>query len=213
MRGRRRGGRGPLAGPVFAAAVILDPARPHSRPARFEAAVRRSSASAWRSRSARTRSRGRWRPPTWPKSTRSTSCRRRCWRCAGPSRRFRCAARGAGRRQPVPAACLPGARDRQGRPRRRVDLGGVDPGQDRTRRTADRTRRPAIRCTGSRTTKVTARRNTWPRSNGTDRARSIASRSRRSRRCASNSHGSRGARARRPDRRPHLCKNVGIRTT
>ncbi len=37
-------GRGPLAGPVFAAAVILDPAQPHSRAARFEGADGRSGA-------------------------------------------------------------------------------------------------------------------------------------------------------------------------
>ena len=55
------------------------------------------------------------------------------------------AGRGAGRRQPVPAARLPGARDREGRPRRRRDLGRVDPRQDRARRAAGRARRAASR--------------------------------------------------------------------
>ena len=43
---------------------------------------------------------------------------------------------GARRRQPVPDARVPGVRDRQGRSRRRVDLGGVDPRQDGARRAA-----------------------------------------------------------------------------
>ena len=82
-------GRGPLAGPVFAAAVILDPARRIRGLRDSKVLTARAARGARASRSARTRSRGRSPPPTSPRSTRSTSCRRRCSRCAAPSRRCR----------------------------------------------------------------------------------------------------------------------------
>ena len=77
-------GRGPLAGPVVAAAVILHPDAAHSGAARFEAAHGTGRASGWRSKSAGMRLHGRWRKATSARSTRSISCRRRCWRCGAP---------------------------------------------------------------------------------------------------------------------------------
>ena len=78
-------GRGPLAGPVYAAAVILDPARRIQRPRRLEEA---DAGRALRARGADPRS-TRWRGQSQARrsrrSTRSISCRRRCSRCSGRS--------------------------------------------------------------------------------------------------------------------------------
>ncbi len=85
MAGVDEAGRGPLAGPVVAAAVILDERRADPRPQRLEAADRADARAPVRrdprqgavlSASARRASR---------RSTASTSCRRRCWRCAARS--------------------------------------------------------------------------------------------------------------------------------
>ena len=94
-RGRRRvlsggideAGRGPLAGPVFAAAVILDPGKRIRGLARLQGAERPSGASNSPARSVLRPSRGRWRRPTCTRSTPSTSCRRRCLRCGARWRR------------------------------------------------------------------------------------------------------------------------------
>ena len=139
-------GRGPLAGPVVAAAVILDPAAPIAGLADSKV-LPRPGATCWRPRSAAARWRGASRWPTSTKSTRSTSSARRCWRCAARSTASPRARRGADRRQPLPAARVPRPRDRQGRPRRRVDLRRVDPREDRARRDARRARRavPGVR--------------------------------------------------------------------
>jgi ribonuclease HII len=77
-------GRGPLAGPVVAAAVILDPARPiaglnDSK----QLSARRRVFLAEQIRGARWP--GRWRKRASRRSTGSTSCRPACWPCSGRS--------------------------------------------------------------------------------------------------------------------------------
>ena len=103
-----------------------------------------------------------------------------------------CAARRLDRRQPLPAARLSGARDRQGDRDCRRDLRGVDPRQDRARRDAGRARPQLSRCTASRSTRATRRRSIWRRWRGTGRARRIGARSPRSRRPDSPSDGAVG---------------------
>jgi hypothetical protein len=77
-------GRGPLAGPVVAAAVILDPQRPIRglRDSKLLNEQQRDDLAA----QIRVRPlRGPSARPTCSRSTVSTSCRRRCWRCGGRS--------------------------------------------------------------------------------------------------------------------------------
>jgi lipid-A-disaccharide synthase len=79
-------GRGPLAGPVVAAAVILDPARPIAglNDSKKLSAGRRR----WRlPRDPAERWPGRWRQRASRRSTASTSCRPACWPCSAPSPR------------------------------------------------------------------------------------------------------------------------------
>ena len=127
-------GRGPLAGAVYAAAVILDPARPIEgladskalKPARREALALeiRERALAWFIASASVQ---RDRQPEHPARHHVGDAARG----AGPVRR---AATGAGGRQPGAQAGLHGADRDQGRRPGAGDLGRVHPGQDRPRR-------------------------------------------------------------------------------
>jgi ribonuclease HII len=101
-------GRGPLAGPVYAAAVILDPAADRGaggfqktvrEEARAPGAVEiRAKALAFGIASASVEEIDK------P----SISCRPRCWRCAAPSNRLRRATDGsADRRQPLSSTAMP----------------------------------------------------------------------------------------------------------
>ena len=176
-------GRGPLAGPVFAAAVILDPGKRIKGlrdskvllPERREALAVQIRAKCHRV-GGRVRRRAGDRHAQHP----AGDAARDAPRGRGA---LGAADRGDRRRQPVPDARVPGVRDREGRPRRRVDLRGVDPRQDRARRAPDRSSTRSIRTTASRRTRATARRSTSQRSTATVRARSTAARLRRWRRC------------------------------
>jgi hypothetical protein len=74
-------GRGPLCGPVVAAAVILDPARPIAGLADSKSSAR-SAATRWPSRSARRPWPGASPRPAWPRSTASTSSTPPCSPCS-----------------------------------------------------------------------------------------------------------------------------------
>ena len=175
-------GSGPLAGPVFAAAVILDPARPIRglRDSKVLTAERRDElaaeirlhAIAWAVASADVAE-----IDTLNILQATLLAMRRAVEALA-----RRADGGAGRRQPLSDARLHRARDRQGRPRRRVDLGRVDPREDRARRACWSSSTRCIRSTASRATRATARPSIWPRSRATARARSTGARSRRWRR-------------------------------
>ena len=125
-------GRGPLAGAVYAAAVILDPARPIEgladskalKPARREALALEIRAR-WPGSSPAPASGDR--QPEHPARHHAGDAARG----AGPVRR---AATGAGGRQPGAQAGLHGADRDQGRRPGAGDLGRVHPGQDRPRR-------------------------------------------------------------------------------
>ena len=84
IAGLDEAGRGALFGPVFAAAVMLDPGASDSRPGRQQAARRRSGAKSWRQRIRERAVPGRWPPPTPSKSITGIFCRPRAWPCAAP---------------------------------------------------------------------------------------------------------------------------------
>ena len=139
-------GRGPLAGPVVAAAVILDPARPIAG-LRDSKLLTRGGARAPRRGDPRARARlgggargrRRDRRPQHPAGDDARDAARGRRPCAvAPTRRRidgnRCPELGCPAR-----AIVQGDRDGAG------DLGGVDPRQDRARRAARRARRAAIR--------------------------------------------------------------------
>ena len=176
-------GRGPLAGPVVAAAVILDPARPIARPARFEAADARPRASGSRSRSARN-------ALAWAVGEADVAeidalnilqatmlaMRRAVARADDRARTRRWI---DGNRCPELACAAHG--DRQGRSRRRRDLGGVDPRQDHARRDAGRARCRQYPAYGFAQNKGYGTPEHLAALRGTDPARRIAEASRRSR--------------------------------
>ena len=101
-----RSGRGCLAGPVVAAAVVLDPDRYVARIVRLEDGHGARARAAVRPDHAPRQWPGRWRPASATRSIASTSIRRRCGRCSG----------GAG------AGAVPGLRAR----RRVPDPGSAD---------------------------------------------------------------------------------------
>ena len=78
-------GRGPLAGPVVAAAVILDDRCSDQRLGRLQGADRCCGANACTTRSVPKRCVARLRWPRWKRSTGSTFCRPRCWPCSARS--------------------------------------------------------------------------------------------------------------------------------
>ena len=79
MAGVDEAGRGPLAGPVVAAAVILDDTQPHPRPGRLQGADAAAARAAVRPDPREGAVlRGRRRPAS-RRSTRSTSSTRPCW--------------------------------------------------------------------------------------------------------------------------------------
>ena len=79
-------GRGPLAGPVVAAAVILDDTQAHPRPGRLEGAHAAAARAPVRPDPRQGAVLLGRRRPASRRSTRSTSCRPRCWRCGARSR-------------------------------------------------------------------------------------------------------------------------------
>ena len=82
-------GRGCLAGPVVAAAVVAAPGQTHSGRVRLEAGAGARARAASSSGSCATPSRGRSPRPSRPRSTRSIFTRRRCAPCSAPSWRWR----------------------------------------------------------------------------------------------------------------------------
>jgi NAD-dependent dihydropyrimidine dehydrogenase PreA subunit len=152
-------GRGPLAGPVVAAAVILDPARRINglRDSKLLTAARREQLEP--------RIKERAMPGRWPKraSTRSTRLNilqatllamRRAVDRLHSGRRIR-----AGRWQSAAAVDYPGARHCRWRPVGAGHFGCVDSGEDRARRD-DAGFDASTRATDLRSTWVTRRRNT-----------------------------------------------------
>ena len=128
-------GRGPLAGPVVVAAVILDPRRRINGLRRFEDADRRTARDARRAHPRSARSPSASSRSTSTTSTVSTSSRRRCsaWRARSP--RCACVRRCAlidGNHVPQEHA-LRRTRDRRRRCARAGDQCRLDPGQGRAR--------------------------------------------------------------------------------
>ena len=161
-------GRGPLAGPVVAAAVILDPARP-IRGLRDSKVLteRQRDRLAVEIRVKRRRlvggvgGRRRDRPDQHPAGDDARDAARvRGAVGRGRARRWidgnRCPALGCAMR-----AIVKGDRDVA------VDLGGVDPREDRARRDAGASSTAGTRPTASRTTRATARPSISPRWRGT----------------------------------------------
>ena len=121
-------GRGPLAGPVYAAAVILDPAR-HIRGLRdskvLTAEQREHLAVEIR---ALRRSRGPSRSADVAEIDTLNILQATLLAMRRAVEALKVASdRSARRRRSLPAAFVSRLCDRQGRSRRRVDLGGVDP--------------------------------------------------------------------------------------
>ena len=165
MAGVDEAGRGPLAGPVVAAAVILDDAPADPRPRRLEGAHRRAARAARRRRSAPARcavavaagERRGDRHAQHPARHAARDAARgrgaaadaaaRCWSTATSCRRWRCRCRRHRRRR----------RPGEG------DLGGVDPRQGAPRPAVPGAARAPSRSTASTATRATRRRRIWPR--------------------------------------------------
>ena len=164
-------GRGPIAGPVYAAAVILDPARRVNgladskvlTPERREvlAARIKERAIAW---AVRARERRGDRPHQHPARLGCDAPRRRIPGKSFPMR--------PGSTATCARTCRAGARDR-GRRRHHKPIRGLDPRQDGARRRDVRAARP-LRSTASTSTRATPPPSTCRRSGAWARARSTA---------------------------------------
>ena len=162
-------GRGCLAGPVAVGVVVLDPRRPRSRPAGFEAADTGGARAAGAAASSATRWPGGWAGPSPTRSTPSTSTRRPCgpWRAAS-WRSIRSVGR-AGRRLRHPRTASAAARHHRRRSAVRRHRRGVDCGQSRAGPILSRCTTPIL-VMGSTVTRGTRPPNTWRPSHGTGTA-------------------------------------------
>ena len=124
-------GRGALFGPVFAAAVVLDPDRPDPRPRRQQATGAGAPRGAGRTHPGARRRLGRRAAPTRSRSTASIFCRRRVWPCSARSSRLHTASRLSAdrRRHGGPAAVAKS--DHSWRCAELFDRRRVHPGQGR----------------------------------------------------------------------------------